>query len=180
MKHLTDEERLAFVEGRASKESSDHIDQCAECAAQVQAFRRSIKRLEELEWPARVPQRATIHAPIFKLALAASIVLCVGFALGRFTGPNPAEIQAAVKAELSHDVQQQLAAALHERPTPEIDMNTIFTLLADLRDQQDRNYVSLRKDLETLASNADARLQSTRRQILELAGGGQNFGDPTN
>jgi hypothetical protein len=179
MKHLTDEERLAFVEGRASQEAANHVVECAECAAQVQAFRRSIKRLEELEWPARVPQRVTIHAPIFKLALAASIVLCVGFALGRFTGPNPQEIQAAVKAELSRDVQQQLAAALRERPAPEIDPNTIFTLLAELRDQQDRNYVSLRKDLETLASNADARLQSTSRRILELAGSPQNFGDPT-
>lgn len=179
MKHLNDEQRLAFLEGRADKEIAAHAADCAECAAQIQSFRRTIKRLEHLEWPTRIPRRAAIHAPIFKLALAASIVLCVGFALGRFTGPNPEEMKTALKAELSRDVQQQLAT-LRTQSKPQIDATTILALLSELRDQQDRNYVSLRKDLETLASNADARLQSTRRQILELAGGGQNFGDPTN
>lgn len=176
MKHLADEERLAFIEGRASKETTDHIAECAECAAEVQSWRRTVNRLEDLEWPARIPRRAAIHAPVFKLALAASIVLCVGFALGRFTGPTAAEIEAAVKADVSRDLQNQLATALRQKPKPEVDANTILGLLTELRDQQDRNYVSLRKDLETLASNADARLQSTRRQILELAGNGaQNF-----
>ena len=174
MKHLTDEERLAFVEGRASKETTDHVAECAQCAAEIQSWRRSIKRLEDLEWPARAPRRVSIHAPVFKLALAASIVLCVGFALGRFTGPSAAEIKAAVKADVSRDLQNQLAAALRQQPKSEIDANTILGLLTELRDQQDRNYVSLRKDLETLAANADARLQSTRRQILELAGGTDN------
>lgn len=42
-------------------------------------------------------------------------------------------------------------------------------ILAELRDQQSANYISLRKDLETLASNADARLQLASRRILELA-----------
>jgi hypothetical protein len=174
MKHLTDEERLAFVEGRASNETTAHVAECAECAAEIQSWRRTINRLEHLEWPARVPRRASIHAPVFKLALAASIVLCIGFALGRFAGPNPSEIKAAVKAEVARDLQNQLAAALHGQRKPEVDANTILGLLTELRDQQDRNYVSLRKDLETLAANADARLQSTRRQILELAGGTEN------
>ena len=175
MKHLTDEERLASAEGRPTKETTDHIAECAECAAEVQSWRRSIKRLEDLEWPARVPCRATIQSPVFKLAMAAGIVLCVGFALGRFTGPSAAEIKAAVKADVSRDLQTQIAAALRQQPKPEIDATTILGLLTELRDQQDRNYVSLRKDLETLASNADARLQSTRRQILELAGSTENF-----
>ena len=175
MKHLTDEERLASAEGRATKETTNHIAECAECAAEVQSWRRSIKRLEDLEWPARVPRRATIHSPVFKLAMAAGIVLCIGFALGRFTGPSAAEIKAAVKADVSRDLQTQIAAALRQQPKPEIDATTILGLLTELRDQQDRNYVSLRKDLETLASNADARLQSTRRQILELAGSTENF-----
>ena len=170
MKHLTDEERLAFIEGRANTETTDHLAECADCAAEIQSWRRSIERLDHLEWPARVPRRAGIHSPVFKLALAASMVLCVGFALGRFTGPSAAEIKAAVKADVARDVQNQLAAALRERK-PEIDATTILGLLTELRDQQDRNYVSLRKDLETLASNADARLQTTRRQLLELAGG---------
>lgn len=179
MKHLNDEQCLAFLEGRADKETAAHVGDCADCATQVESMRRTVARLEHFEWPGRLPRRANIHAPILKVAIAASIVLCVGFALGRFTGPNAAEIKTALKAELSRDLQQQLAS-LRTESKPEINATTILALLSELRDQQDRNYISLRKDLETLASNADARLQSTRRQILELAGGAQTFGDPTN
>jgi hypothetical protein len=175
MKHLNDEERLAFVEGRASKETADHVAQCAECAAEVDSWRRTINRLEHFEWSARQTRRSTIVSPAFKWALAAGLVLCVGFGLGRFSGPNAAEIQASVKAEVSRDLQKQLAMALREQRKSQVDSNAILGLLADLRDQQDRNYISLRKDLETLASTADARLQSTRRQMLEIA---QNFSDP--
>jgi hypothetical protein len=174
MKHLNDEQRLAFIEGQADKEIANHVAECAECAAQVQSFRRTIKRLEHFEWPARSPRRTAIYSPVFKLAMAASIVLCIGFAFGRFTGPNAAEIQARVKADITRDVQQQLAAAFREQQKSEIDLNVILAAVAQLRDQQDRNYVTLRKDLETLASNADARIQFTRRQILELAGGTEN------
>jgi hypothetical protein len=174
MKHLNDDERLAFLEGRAGKDIAAHISECPECSASVQSWRQTIERLEHFEWPARSPRRATIHSPIFKFALAASIVLCIGFALGRFTGPNAAEIQARVKADITRDVQQQLATALHEKQKAEIDLNILLAAVAELRDQQDRNYVTLRKDLETLASNADARIQFTRRQILELAGATEN------
>ena len=174
MKHLNDEQRLAFLEGRADKETAAHLAECAECAASVESWRRTIKRLEHFEWPARSSRRAAIYSPVFKLAMAASVVLCVGFALGRFTGPNAAEIQARVKADVTHYVQQQLSAALREKQKSEIDLNVVLAAVAQLRDQQDRNYVSLRKDLETLASNADARIQFTRRQILELAGGIEN------
>src|SRR5205085_12127544 len=103
------------------------------------------------------------------------IVLCVGFGLGRFTGPNAAAIQAAVKADIMRGLQQQLAAASREQKKSEIDVNVILGAVAELRDQQDRNYVLLRNDLETLASTADARIQFTRRQILELAGTTENF-----
>jgi hypothetical protein len=174
MKHLNDEQRLAFLEGRADKETAAHIAQCAECAAQIQSWSHTIKRLEQFDWPPRSSRRAAIYSPLFKLALAASIVLCVGFALGRFTGPNTADIQARVKADIRRDVQQQIAAGFREQQTSEIDLNVVLAAVAQLRDQQDRNYVSLRKDLETLASNADARIQFTRRQILELAGGTEN------
>src|SRR5689334_880367 len=129
MKHLNDEERLAFMEGRASKENSDHVAECAQCAAEIRSMRRTIKRLEHFEWPVRAPRGAGFEAPIFKLAMAAGIVLCVGFGLGRFTGPNAAEI----KAEITRELQPQLAA-LRAQSKPEIDANTVLAMLTELRD----------------------------------------------
>ena len=172
--HLTDEQRLAYLEGRASTETAAHVKDCATCAAEIQSWRRTIQRLEDLEWPARVPRRAATYSPMLKWALAASMVLCVGFSLGRFTGPNAAEIQAAVKADLARDLETKLASL--QKQDGKTDFTPILAALTELRAQQNANYISLRKDLETLASTADARLQLTSRRIRELAAN-QNFSD---
>jgi hypothetical protein len=176
MNHLNDEERLAFVEGRASNENIEHVNECAACASEVASMRRSIERLENFNWPGRMPRRARPLSPLINWALAAGIVLCVGFGLGRFTGPNAAQIEAKVKADVTRDLQQQLASALREPRKSDIDANAIVALLTQLREQQTANYISLRRDLETLASTADARLQSNTRQIRELAASA--FSDP--
>ena len=168
MKHLTDEERLACVEGRASKETKDHVAQCADCAAEIESWRRSIQRLENFDWPGRIPRRASMISPVFKWAIAAGVVLCVGFGLGRFSGPSAAQIEARVKADVTRDVQHQLLSAMQDQQKARIDSAAILALLNQLRDQQAANYISLRKDLETLASTADSRLNSNSRQIREL------------
>jgi hypothetical protein len=176
MNHLNDEERLAFLEGHAPKENIEHVNQCAMCASEIESLRHSIQRLENFDWPAKMPRRARSLSPLINWALAAGIVLCVGFGLGRFTGPNATQIEAKVKADVTREVQRHLVAALREQRKSEIDPNTIVALLTQLREQQTANYVSLRRDLETLASTADARLQSNTRQIRELAASA--FSDP--
>lgn len=177
MKHLTDEERLAFVEGHANAETQKHAAECADCAREIESCRRTIQRLENFDWPAPMRRRATASAPLLKWAIAAGIVLCVGFGLGRLAGPNAAQIEASVKDSVSRDLQQQLVA-LNAQKKPEVDPVAILALLTELREQQTANYVSLRKDLETLASTADARLQSNSRQILQLAETTRAFSDP--
>lgn len=166
--HLTNEERLAYIEGRATTSTTQHLDNCVECAAEIESWRRSIQRLEDLEWPARLPRRSTSPASLLKWAIAASVVLCIGFGMGRFTGPNETEIQTRVKAEVTRDIETKLAT-LRQMQSGPTDLAPILAALAELRDQQSANYLSLRKDLETLASNADARLQLASRRILDLA-----------
>src|SRR5947199_10666 len=53
MKHLNDEERLAIIEGRANSEAAERLKACAECAAEVDAWRRSTRKLETFDWPAQ-------------------------------------------------------------------------------------------------------------------------------
>ena len=179
MKHLNDEERLAVIEGQPSAEAAEHVKQCAQCASEIESARRSIQRLENMEWPALAPRRAIVSAPLFKWALAACLALCAGFAFGRLSSPNAAQIQATVKAQVKEELRQEMMAYLNDQTrarqavpardvVPADTQRAILTALTDLRDQQSANYLSLRNDLETLASNADARLRSQRR-LLELA-----------
>ena len=168
MKHLSDEERLGCVEGNASKEAVEHLRECAECEAKVRAMRDTMERLQRFDWPAPLARRKGV-APIFRWAAAAAAVLLFGFAVGRATGPSAAEIKAQVAQEVRESLRKELLASVKTQPQPAPAPREVLQLLTEIREQQAANYLSLRSDLETLASNADARLQSARRQLLELA-----------
>lgn len=180
MKHLNDAERLAVIEGQPSSEAAEHLKQCEQCAAEIVNARRSIQRLEKMEWPVMASQRgAGVSSPVFRWALAACLALCAGFGFGRLSAPNAEQIQATVKAQVKEELRQEMMAYLNDqakvRPAapahevlPPDTQRAILTALTELRDQQTANYLSLRNDLETLASNADARLR-TQRRLLELA-----------
>lgn len=166
MKHLTDEERLAFIEGRVTNEAADHLKTCADCDAEIRAMRQSIDRLQRLEWPGRLRRRRA-NAPFFRWAAAAALILCAGFLAGRASGPNVDEIKTQVAKDVRESLRKELLASLPAQP-PQPPAE-IVTLLTEIREQQNANYLSLRSDLETLASNADARLRAARTQLLELA-----------
>jgi hypothetical protein len=93
--------------------------------------------------------------------------LCAGFLAGRASAPRAEEIKTQVAQEVRESLRKELLASL--TPEPQKPPQEVLTLLMEIREQQAANYLSLRTDLETLASNADARLQSARRQLLELA-----------
>jgi hypothetical protein len=168
MKHLSDEERLGFIEGNASSEVAEHLKACTECEAEVRAMRQTMERLQRFDWPAPLVRRP-VAAPIFRWAAAAAAVLLFGFAVGRASGPSAAEIKAQVAQEVRESLRQELLASVKAPPQPQAAPREVLQLLTEIREQQAANYLSLRSDLETLASNADARLQLARRQLLELA-----------
>jgi hypothetical protein len=122
--------------------------------------------------------------------LAASVAILIGFVAGRTSVPNQQQLRAEIKSE----IQKEILAAVSTQagPTDEFarqfranldaammriatapntaeTQRAVLAMLTEMREQQAANYLSLRKDLETLAANADQRLQVTRRQILELA-----------
>jgi hypothetical protein len=167
MKHLTDEERLGLIEGRANAEAAAHAKECADCAAEITAMRQSIHQLKHFSWPAPMRRQSKIAQPFFRWAAAAALVLCAGIAIGRATAPDAAQIKADVAREVREALRQEALAQVKmdsQKPSPEL-----LGLLTQIREQQTANYLSLRNDLETLAANADSRLQMTRRQIVELA-----------
>jgi hypothetical protein len=98
-------------------------------------------------------------------------VLLVGFAVGRVSGPSAVEIKTQVAQEVRESLRKELLASVRAQGQPQTPPapREVLQLLTEIREQQAANYLSLRNDLETLASNADARLQMARRQLMELA-----------
>ena len=175
MKHLTDDERLAFIEGRAAAEVGAHLKECAECAAEVNAWQRSIEKLENFNWPARRERTRRFPFPALKLAAAAALAISVGVGIGRMSAPDASQIKAQVAAELRQELKRELAAQ-----KPPANDRAVMALLTEIREQQSANYLQLRTDLETLAANADSRLQTTRRQLMELQFAANTRGEKVN
>ena len=115
MKHPNRDAWVPFIFGEASPDTAQslnqHLAECAECRAQVESWRRTLKRLDAWQIPAR-PQRARFATPVFKWAIAAAIILGIGFGLGRIV-PGSGEAKAtarleSIKASLAAQVQEQV------------------------------------------------------------------------
>jgi len=197
MKHPNRDEWVPYVFGEAradeAKRLRAHLESCAECAAEVTAWRRSLRTLDKWELPEPVRSR-TIIAPAFRWAMAAAIMLAAGIAIGRVTAPDAREIRAqavaSVKAMLAQELQQtvseseaRLASASEERAQElwdafsgqlaaarEEDQRAMLTLSEQYRLEQEERYVNLRRDLETLASQADLEIRQANFKLTQLAG----------
>ena len=199
MKHPEREEWVPFLFGEATLETkkllSAHLKGCPECAAELDAWRRSLGRLEKWELPSRSPHRAPVLAPVFRWAAAAAVVICAGFIAGRLTsapGITQADLRAAVQAAVENATAQtaDAVASLETRiaRVSEVQSRQLLEAFSQVFDQareQDRasllavldrverehlaDYVALRSDLETVASAADKEIRDARRSILQLA-----------
>src|SRR5258707_4360768 len=120
MKHPNRDEWAPFVFGETSpattRELNSHLRECADCRAQVEAWRRTLKRLDAWKIPAG-HERQFHFAPAVKWAAAAAIVLAIGFALGRFlpASPDPklmARLEASVRGKVTAQVNDQIRASV--------------------------------------------------------------------
>lgn len=115
MNHPKDEEWLPYIDGEASSEMrarlNAHLDECPACAAQVAAMRRTVQRLQKLPRPEGRSVRPAWGGTIVKWALAAALVLCAGFGLGRLTTPSAATLQAEALAQVREELKTDLLAA---------------------------------------------------------------------
>ncbi|HMJ64948.1 MAG TPA: hypothetical protein VK615_06330 [Candidatus Binatia bacterium] len=196
MKHPNRDEWVPYIFGEARgnemKRLSAHLNECAECAAELAAWRRSLKTLDK--WELTPPMRSrTIVAPVFRWAVAAAIVLAAGVALGRMTALNAkamrAEVETSVKAAFAEQLQQavvqsetRLANVSQERAEElwrifsdslsnarEEQRQMTAALLDEQRREYETRYVNLRRDLETLAVLADREIQEANLKMIQLA-----------
>jgi anti-sigma factor RsiW len=125
MEHPTYEELLAHLEGTSpvdsAKQVKQHLENCPECAAELAGWQRTIKKLEQQEWPnaQEVPVGFAGAGTMLKWAAAAAVLMLgIGFGLGRLSEPSALRFKPAVAAQVKQQVQSELKAQLLAAFTP--------------------------------------------------------------
>ena len=140
-----------------------------------------------------------LFLPVFKWAAAAGIVLGLGIGIGRLTsaGTEFAKVRSAIEPESRQQLRQEFVQLLRDamdksasatlaasgEQTKELlsdfavalntklseDNQAIYAALDKMDSQRVADYVSLKKDLDTVAVNTDAGLLRTEQQLVQLA-----------
>jgi hypothetical protein len=187
MKHPEREEWVPFIFGEADagrkRKLESHLDDCAECRNEIQSWQRSLGRLDSWKLPV-LAKRPANFAPMVKWAAAAAVVLSIGFAIGRGTAAHAdaEKVRAAVEKDLRGQVAQiardeaaktaSLAVTASSQKTETrraADNRIIFAVLERLETQHTTDCLTLKKELDTLAINADAGLRQTEEQLVQFA-----------
>jgi hypothetical protein len=188
MKHPEREEWIPFMFGEADagrkQQLEGHLDDCAECRDEFESWQRSLGRLDSWKLTPSGKRRAKF-VPLMKWAAAAAVVLSVGFAIGRGTAArvDAEKVRAAVERDLRSQLTQiardeaaktaSLAITAFSQKTETrraADNRMIFAGLERLETQHTTDCLTLKKELDTLAINADAGLRQTEEQLVQFAG----------
>jgi len=157
MKHPNRDELAPFVFGETSpattRELNNHLRECADCRAQVEAWRRTLKRLDAWKIPAgREP--AFRFPPAVKWAAAAAIVLAIGFALGRFVPSSP-----------DPKLMARLESSLREKMTAQVNEQIRVGVAAELDRGVKKSELVSAKALALLESRLDATRKAQSEQL---------------
>jgi anti-sigma factor RsiW len=186
MKHPEREEWVPFIFGEIDagqrRQLESHLEDCGECRDEIQSWQRSLGRLDSWKLPPITKRRANF-VPLVKWAAAAAVVLCVGFAIGRDTAHADAE---KIRAKVEHDLRGEMAQIARDEAAKTAslaitafsqktetrraaDNRVIFAVLERLETQHATDCLTLKKELDTLAINADAGLRQTEEQLVQFA-----------
>jgi len=200
LKHPDATEWMAFLYAELAParrcEMERHLAHCADCSAQMQTWRASSRILNEWRLPAIRRSPSIVRAasrpwwPALKWAMAAALVLVLGFALGRQTSPHGAELaalrtsvaqladamQQERDASLSNAVSVATAAAnseagrlLSEYARVEAEGRSAHqqAMAAGMRNFEAR-LARLRAELETVALNTETGFEQTHENLTRL------------
>ena len=163
-----------------------HLAACPTCAAELALTRRTMAALDTWKIPVMPGKRSGLVAPL-KWAAAAVLVLGVGLAAGRLSAPQldttklRADVASTLRQEFRSDLRTVTAAA-EARTQRQLDELAQAWITGRAEDQQaslalydraqtDRkaDYTRLRRDLETVAIQAELRLDTTERALGQIA-----------
>jgi hypothetical protein len=177
MNHPKPEEWVPYLYGESTsavrRELAAHLKDCAQCRGEIETWKRSLGRLDSWRVP-RARPLPMFAAPILKWAAAAACVLTVGIFVGRATIPkvDVEKLREAIAPQIQSDLRQEVAQLVRE----EVARNTSMTLVSGRRysDQvaaayAQQVYLLLKKDIDTIAFNADEGIRHTAQQLVQLA-----------
>ena len=114
MNHPKREEWIPLLFGEANAETKQrlnaHLQSCSECAQAVDAWRRTVGRLDA--WKLPKTQKSIRWLPVRPLMWAAAAAIVMGaFVAGRFAAPtiDAQKLRAELKSELSAEIQDGFA-----------------------------------------------------------------------
>ncbi|MCL4180104.1 MAG: zf-HC2 domain-containing protein [Verrucomicrobia bacterium] len=199
MKHPNPQEWVAYlyreVDSQTRSRLEDHLAHCESCRTQIEQWRRAQQHLDSWQLPQRAvnPPALRPYPVLVRWAAAAILMLALGFALGRSSGATSPTTVAALREDLRGELAELLKAQVAESTTATLaaahdhtaaamrefvelyqsdrsaDHQKIASLLTRLDTARAADYLSLRKDLETVALNSDVGLRQTRQQLVRLA-----------
>jgi hypothetical protein len=114
MNHPKRDEWIPLLFGEPDAETKarleTHLNSCAQCAAEVNGWRRSVERLDAWKLPRAQPPARTRPRNIVGFAAAAAVVFGA-FVAGRFSVPGVGTmmLRTELKAELASEIQRGFA-----------------------------------------------------------------------
>jgi len=183
MKHPSQEEWIAYIYDECAPpelaQLKRHLDDCPACREQVRGWQGTMTQLDTWQLPAAPRRPQFTWGDALKWGIAAMLMIGLGFGLARVTARPPdlaalrAELEPALRKQLAGELQTGLAAMATEVQTERAqDRQAIGRVLArmdQLQQQHAGDYAALRKEIETLAVNAENRFENTQEQLVQLA-----------
>ena len=184
--HPSNEQWSAFLYGELPPNTQEalerHLAACADCRQQVGQWRETMATLDTWKLPAHRMTIPVAH-PLLRWAAAAAVLLGAGLLAGRLTAPRVDTDQ--LRAELQQQFQTDLQAATvtiqadAERKLEDLaqawaaaraqDQQTTLALYQRAEAQRKTDLAWLRRDVETMALNAEHRFDTTQRDLNQLA-----------
>ena len=183
----------------ARNKLTEHLQNCPECAAEIAGWRRSLHKLDRWKLPRMRARSAQGAPSFLKWGVAAALVLGAGVGLGRWSAPAvdlnelQTRIEGSVKSSLGVELQRQLNADLESALAGVVDASAVdtqrqlgefiqafnrareedrqitFAWIEKIQKQHAADYLSLRADLETVASLTDEEIRRARQSLNQLA-----------
>lgn len=188
MNHPTQEELVQFLYGELRPESRQriqaHLGACAECGETLAGWKTASRRLDH--WKVTRPKSPVAGLIMLRWAAGtvALIALCVAaFWWGHASATRDLRaVQAAIEPQLRRELRSEFATSLQTelskaqaeqlKRASEETQRLLAQLESRRADEMQDVYnalLRLKRDVDTVALNADASLKLTEQQLIQLA-----------
>jgi anti-sigma factor RsiW len=168
MNHPQREEWVPYLFGETTPEAreklAEHLHHCPECAAEIAGWQRTLRKLDRWKLPRAGRRRARLEL-LARWAIAAALVLSLGFGLGRWSGPSLDPNALRVESEAA--IEASLAAA-RSQITSELQTRFAVALDTAIAAVMNASSAETRRQLDYFSQAVDAARAEDRQQTLNL------------